>query len=126
MANAVEHMSADDMGDDELTHRKIHLFNRFMQMVMENAHRERKAEFYAQSLCITPQYLGRIVREMSHETAYGMISRMATGKMKTMLEQPDKSVQQIAAELGFADQSAFTKYFRRNTGLTPLKYRNSI
>jgi AraC-like DNA-binding protein len=35
----------------------------------------------------------------------------------------DKAVAEIALEAGYADQSAFTRQFRRSTGLSPTAYR---
>ena len=40
-----------------------------------------------------------------------------------LLTQSDKSIPEIAASVGFFDQSHFTKRFRRVTGLTPMRYR---
>jgi AraC-like DNA-binding protein len=39
------------------------------------------------------------------------------------LERGDTAVGTIALDLGFCDQSHFTRVFRRQTGLTPLAYR---
>ncbi len=39
------------------------------------------------------------------------------------LRQPGSKISDVALELGFYDQSAFTVQFRRNMGITPLKYQ---
>lgn len=39
------------------------------------------------------------------------------------LIETDKSVADVALEAGYADQSAFTRQFRRSTGLSPSEYR---
>lgn len=39
------------------------------------------------------------------------------------LLETDKPVAEIALEAGYADQSAFTRQFRRSTGLSPTEYR---
>ncbi|EEF75723.1 hypothetical protein BACCOPRO_01214 [Phocaeicola coprophilus DSM 18228 = JCM 13818] len=40
-----------------------------------------------------------------------------------MLECTDLDVQEISNQLGFSDQSVFGKFFIRQTGLSPLKFR---
>jgi len=40
-----------------------------------------------------------------------------------LLRCTDKSVGLVALECGFADQSYFTKVFKKRTGQTPLAYR---
>jgi len=44
----------------------------------------------------------------------------------TRLQSSDASLAQIALESGFADQSQFTKSFKRATGLTPGEYRKLL
>lgn len=41
-----------------------------------------------------------------------------------LLVRSDKNIASISSEIGFYDQSHFTKRFRKITGLTPLAYRN--
>ena len=41
---------------------------------------------------------------------------------KSRLKSSTDTVQQIAISLNFPNQSFFTKYFKRNTGMTPSEY----
>jgi AraC-like DNA-binding protein len=43
-----------------------------------------------------------------------------------LLRDPEMTIQQIAEELSFADQSSFGKFFKKQTGLSPLKYRQTL
>jgi AraC-like DNA-binding protein len=40
-----------------------------------------------------------------------------------LLELSEKSICEIAYEVGFCDQNNFTKQFKIHTGTTPKKYR---
>jgi len=44
-------------------------------------------------------------------------------RARRMLEDPSFALATIALEAGFADQSHFTRTFRRATGFTPREYR---
>jgi AraC-like DNA-binding protein len=46
-------------------------------------------------------------------------------KAKTLLADVQMPLSAIALELGFADQSHFTKAFRRGSGITPGEWRNN-
>jgi AraC-like DNA-binding protein len=46
------------------------------------------------------------------------ISRASAG-----LVDPDKPIAEVALDAGYADQSSFTRQFRRSTGLSPSEYR---
>ena len=39
--------------------------------------------------------------------------------------EKDKSISQIAYELGFDYPQYFSRFFKKNTGMTPLEYRTS-
>jgi AraC-like DNA-binding protein len=43
-----------------------------------------------------------------------------------LLQHPDYSVQQVSLMLNFPDQSAFGKFFKKETGLSPTAYRKGM
>lgn len=51
--------------------------------------------------------------------------KLRLDKAQHLLSQSDISIAKIALEVGYADQSAFARQFRRSTGLTPGQYRRS-
>lgn len=51
------------------------------------------------------------------------ITKVRVLMARRALERGDSAVGSIALDLGFYDQSHFTRVFRRATGLTPLAYR---
>jgi len=38
---------------------------------------------------------------------------------------PDLTIKELAVDSGFSDQSAFGKFFKKQSGLSPLMFRNS-
>ena len=44
-------------------------------------------------------------------------------KARHLLSHTDNTLEQIAADTGFQDKFYFTKVFKRQTGITPGKYR---
>jgi AraC-like DNA-binding protein len=43
-----------------------------------------------------------------------------------LLRDPARSIDEIAARLGYSDAANFTRAFRRWTGMTPRAFRRSI
>ena len=39
---------------------------------------------------------------------------------------PDMTIQQVAEKMSFSDQSSFGKFFKKHTGLSPLRYRQNL
>ena len=94
-----------------------------MILLLENCRKHRDVNFYAQKLCITADYLSKLVREYDGQSALKWISNAVITEAKILLRQPDYSIYQIALELNFPDQSTFGKFFKRNTGMTPVQYK---
>lgn len=100
------------------------LFQQFITLLIRHYKQEHYIEFYARSLSISPSYLSRIIRQTTHKTAAYFINGMLHAEACRLLRHTDRTIQAIADELNFSDQSAFGKFFKANTGLSPLQYRN--
>lgn len=102
------------------------LFERFYDAVATHYRESREVSFYANLLCLTPKYFATVIKQTTGIAASDWISRHVIIKAKILLSyKQDKSIQQIAHELGFSEQSAFTRYFRTHTGITPKKFRET-
>ena len=104
--------------------RNVILFNRFLSLVAEHCDRQRTLDFYADRLCLSKQYLGSIIVEVSHRTAREWIDEAALQHIKVMLQHSTTPLNDISERMSFAEPSHFSRYFKRLTGMTPNEYRN--
>ena len=102
------------------------IMKEFAELLVKHIHKETSVEFYAEKLCISKQYLSLIVKEKTRVTIGTIISAMRAEAAARLLRDPEMTIQQIAEELSFADQSSFGKFFKKQTGLSPLKYRQTL
>ena len=103
------------------------LFERFYDAVTTHYRESREVSFYASRLCLTPKYFATVIKQTTGIAASEWISRHVIIKAKYLLSyEQDRSIQQIANKLGFSEQSAFTRYFKTHTGITPKKFRESL
>ena len=100
-------------------------FNRFIKILSENYTREREVSFYADKMNLTPRYLTTTIRKVSGHTVSDWIYRFIIKDAKYLLKHSDMTVQQVAYELNFPNQSFFGKFFKKHTGMSPGAYRNS-
>ena len=98
--------------------------HRFTTLVNEHAACEHSIAFYADRLCLTPNYLGAVIREASGQTVMQWIHRYIIQQAKLQLKYSDQPIWQIAESLNFPNPSFFSKFFKRETGMTPAEYRN--
>lgn len=101
------------------------IVERFMELVRENYRSERMIGFYATSLNLTPKYLSKVVKDNTGRSASEWIENYVLLEARTMLQNSDMTIQQIAWSLNFPNQSFFGKYFKRATGMSPKQYRQS-
>lgn len=105
--------------------RKDMLVHQFMTLVHKYADKEHSPSYYANQLCISTQYLSLILKEVSGKTASDWIAVEIISRAKALLRTPGTTLAQVADSLHFADQSTFGKFFKKNTGITPKKYKDS-
>jgi AraC-like DNA-binding protein len=78
---------------------------------------------YAKALCVTPKTLGRLVRQHLGTTPTDLIRRRILTHAKWQLLHTLKSVKEIAAEVGYADELYFSRMFKNATGVAPTYFR---
>jgi AraC family transcriptional regulator, transcriptional activator of pobA len=103
--------------------RKEDHYNKFIQLVERNFKKERNIGFYASQICITPKYLTSLVKRLTGRSAADWINGLVILEAKHLLKYSAMNIQEVADYLNFPNQSFFTQYFRRHTGLTPTSYR---
>lgn len=106
--------------------RNKQLFNKFMALVKVHHTSERSMKFYADKLCITPNYLSGIIKQYTGKPATEWINEYVILEAKIMLKDSELSIAQIADRLHFPSQSAFGKYFKLQTGSGPRQYRTHL
>ena len=99
--------------------------DRFIRLVTEYYAEERSVSFYAGRLCLTPKYLSKLVKEATGKSAPDWISDFVILEAKNMLKYSDMPIKEIVSRLNFTNMSAFHKFFKARTGITPAKYRKS-
>lgn len=80
---------------------------------------------YANELTMHPNYLSNVIKSQTGKTVKHWIDERVISEAKSLLNNTDKSVSQIAFILTFDDTSNFSRFFKKKTGLTPAKYRES-
>ncbi|MGV8826705.1 MAG: helix-turn-helix domain-containing protein [Breznakibacter sp.] len=104
---------------DELTINFFNLVHKFIKT-------EKSVLFYAAQMGISAKHLSETVKASSGQTAGQIINSALMTEAKILLANPDININKTAQELGFSDQYAFSKFFKRMTGITPSDFKASI
>jgi len=113
--------------EGDLSQRKTYISPRLYEAVMENCHRHHDVDFYAKKFCLSPKHFSTVVRQETGMPAAHWIHQIIVFKAKIVLQyEPAATIQDISYRLGFKDQTSFSRYFKRETGLTPSEYRQMV
>jgi AraC family transcriptional activator of pobA len=93
------------------------------KLVDEYFRTERQLGFYAAKLAMTPDRLNDHVKRAAGVTAGHLIRQRVLTEAKRQLVFTTEPIQEIAYELAFSDHSHFTRFFRKQTGMTPQAFR---
>ncbi|GAA3780592.1 helix-turn-helix domain-containing protein [Flavobacterium ginsengiterrae] len=80
--------------------------------------------YFADLLHLSPNYFGDLIKKETGKTAQEHIQLKLINLAKERIFDTEKSMSQIAFELGFKYPQHFNRMFKKNTGYTPIEYRN--
>ena len=97
---------------------------RFHSDLKQHFRKHRDVGFYAAQACLSTKHFSAVVKQETGHTAAYWIHHQVVAEAKMLLHiRHDLTVQAIADMLGFEDQATFSRYFRRETGLSPTDFR---
>lgn len=115
----------DELAHEPKTYNRLEEhFRKFLQLLSVHYKESREVAYYADLLHLTPKYLNYICNMVVKRTCKGFIDAYLIIQLKNELRQTDKTIQEIAYEFNFANQSFLGCYFKKFTGVSPRKFRN--
>ena len=122
---AFYHKMRDRIGEREKTYASAgdQLVKRFYLLLLEHYREHRSVRWYAGQLCVSERHLSQTFRTLSNTTPKQAIDDYMVLEIKIQLRSTHNTIQQIADDLNFSDQSVMGRFFRRHTGMSPIAYR---
>jgi AraC family transcriptional regulator, transcriptional activator of pobA len=106
--------------------RSQHISCGFKDLVSKHFIKEHGVKFYAENLFITTKHLTEIIKAETGKTASDYIQEALLLEAKVLLANPNSTVNEVALYLQFNDQSAFGKFFKNLSQISPKDYKNSL
>jgi len=78
----------------------------------------------AEQLHLSANYFGDLIKKETGTTALDYIQSKLIDEAKIRIFDTDKTINDVANDLGFKYQQHFTRLFKQKTGVTPNEYRN--
>ncbi|MDU8887069.1 helix-turn-helix domain-containing protein [Yeosuana sp. MJ-SS3] len=84
------------------------------------------ASDYADMLAISPKALTKLTKIHFNKTLTDLISERIIIEAKRELYLTNKTVKEIAYELGYNDEYYFSRFFKKNAEVSPQVYRDTV
>ena len=98
----------------------------FIRLTQIHASKQHTISFYASQLHISEKYLSNIVKRVTQKPPREWIDEILLQEAIYMLYDENMTIQQISDALHFSSSSLFGVFFKRKTGISPMKYRHTL
>lgn len=112
--------------NNDLLSRLETLLDKYFQQDQLLLHGIPTVQFIANELNLSPNYLSDMLRVHTGQTTQQHIQNRMIEKAKELLSTTDKSVSEIAYDLGFEHPQSFHRLFKNRTAVSPLEFRQSF
>ena len=111
------------LSQNSVSQRRTEIFLRLIELIDCYYMSERGVSFYADKLCLSPKYLSELSKSVCGYTVQELVFKTIIRRCMAMLNGSTKTVQEISEDFNFPNPSSFGTFFKKQTGMSPYKYR---
>ncbi len=102
------------------------LLQEYKELIERKFLKERQVKYYAACVGVSPNYLNVLTKRYFGKSALEVINERVMLEIKRLLLSTDLNVSEIAYKLGFNELSYFSRFFKHNSGMTPIEFKISM
>ncbi len=106
-----------------LSRGRLHSIRKVIAYIDNNLSEDLSLKVLSDIAGVTPNYFSALFHSVSGITLWEYINSKRIDKAIRLISENEKSMLEIASECGFNNTANFNKIFRKQTGMTPSKYR---
>jgi AraC-like DNA-binding protein len=103
--------------------RQVTIAFKFKSLLAEHWKTVKSPAQYASMLHLSPSYLNEAVKNVTGFTVSYWIRHAVALEAKRLLFYTEKSISEVASELGYDDSFYFTRLFTKASGMSPTRFR---
>jgi AraC family transcriptional regulator len=99
---------------------------RAVELMHAQLDRELPLEELAATAHLSPFHFARLFKKLTGAAPHAYLAALRAARARELLADPDLSITDVAARVGYASSSHFSKAFRRAHGLSPRAFRKAL
>lgn len=111
--------------EPKLLDDKVDTIRRFNILVEKNFREKHAVSDYAGMMNKSPKTLSNLFKKYSEKTALTFINERILLEAKRLLIFSDRTSTEIAYELGYKEPAHFSKFFKNQTGTSPIEFKKT-
>ena len=116
----------DQQESPRVPKNSIILYKKLKALLDTHFAENRPVSEYASELAITQHHLNLVCKQVTGKTAGDVIRSRNLLEAKRLLTFSDRTVSEVAGQLGFMDSSYFARVFKQETGMAPVVFRQTM
>ena len=112
---------------ETINHDTLHRFEKELNVYFNSDLPEKKGlpsvQYFAERINLSANYFSDLIRKATSTNALKYIHLKILDIAKNKMQDKNKTITEIAYELGFSSPQHFSRMFKKNTGFSPNKYR---
>lgn len=113
------------LADNKQKNKSDFVIARLMQLIDAHFISQRETEYYADILGMTPKKINDACKKGTGKTVKQHLQERLILEAKREIRINQKSLKEIAFDLGFNEPAYFTRFFKQHTSLTPTEFKDS-
>ncbi|GGG81463.1 hypothetical protein GCM10007415_12650 [Parapedobacter pyrenivorans] len=105
---------------------QMHEGSLFQELLEAHFSDEKSVNFYASQLNISPETFSKKIKTQLGKSPSTLIQERVVLESKKLLHLTYLSVKEVALKLNFDDEHYFSRYFKKNVGVSPSEFRAQV
>jgi len=118
-------MQFNEMIEKSKEQKIDNIFTEVKNYISQNMAKDIKLDDVAKIVCLSPSYFSTIFHKTTGTNFIDYLNQMRLNKAKQMIKQTDKSIKEIAIDVGYSNPNYFSRVFKNYIGMTPSEYKET-
>lgn len=114
------------MEKDSQEHLQSSTYSNFLDILEHHYKSNEGVEFYAEKMNMSSRNLNHITQKVVQQSVSEIIETRKLIEAKNLLTSTDRTIAEIAFDIGYSEKSYFSKVFKKKSGITPSEFREEM